>query len=75
MLILSRRSHEAIVVRGSNGFEPLFEVTAIDLRNGVVMLGIKARSDLPVQRSEVRERICPGELLRDTAGRPGHITR
>jgi carbon storage regulator CsrA len=59
MLVLSRRSHEAVVIGGSSGFDRVVRITVIDVRDGTVKLGIEADVDTPVYRSEVPLRIFP----------------
>lgn len=59
MLVLSRRSHESVVIGGSSGFDRVVRITVIDVRDGTVKLGIEADADTPVYRSEVPLRIFP----------------
>jgi carbon storage regulator CsrA len=68
MLVLSRKSQEAVVVGGANGFEHQLKVTVIDIRNGSVKLGFEVDTGVPVHRWEVWERIL-AERLAD--GPPG----
>jgi carbon storage regulator CsrA len=58
MLVLSRKSAEAVVIGGFEGFERTIKVIVIEIKNGRVRLGFEADSDVPVNRWEVWERIC-----------------
>lgn len=57
MLVLSRKSHECVVVGGTNRFERLLKVTVLEIHNETVKLGFEVDSDVPVHRLEVWERI------------------
>jgi len=57
MLVLARKSQEAVVVSGTSGFEPLVKVTVLDVRGGTVKLGFEAGDEVPIHRAEVWERI------------------
>jgi carbon storage regulator CsrA len=57
MLVLTRRSKEAVVVGGSVGFERLLKVTVLEIYNGKVRLGFEVDEQVPVHRLEVWERI------------------
>ena len=57
MLILARKSREAVVISGSNGFEQLLKVTVLEVRGGSVKLGFEAGIEVPIHRAEVWERI------------------
>ena len=57
MLVLSRKSREAVVVGGSVGFERLLKVTVLEIRGGTVRLGFEIAEDVPVHRLEVWEKI------------------
>ena len=57
MLVLSRKSQEAVVVGGSDRFEHLLKVTVLEIRGGKVRLGFEVDATVPVQRWEVWERI------------------
>ena len=61
MLVLSRKSKESIVVGGSSSLPPMLKVTVLEIRGGKVKLGFEADPTIPVQRSEVWERIRTGE--------------
>ena len=64
MLVLTRKSQEAVIVGGCAGFERTLKVTVVEIVGGRVRLGFEADADVPVHRSEVWERIRAG-------GRPG----
>jgi carbon storage regulator len=57
MLVLSRKSREAVVVGGSDGFPGLMRVTVLGIKGANVRLGFEVDPDIPVHRSEVWERI------------------
>jgi carbon storage regulator len=57
MLVLSRRSQEAVVVGGSGGFEGMLKVTVLEINGSTVRLGFEADKEVPVHRLEVWERI------------------
>ena len=57
MLVLSRKSREAVVVGGSVGFERLLKVTVLEIKRGTVRLGFEVAEDVPVHRLEVWEKI------------------
>jgi carbon storage regulator CsrA len=57
MLVLSRKTREAVVVGGSNGFAHLLKVTVLQLKGGSVRLGFEVDAGVPVHRWEVWERI------------------
>jgi carbon storage regulator CsrA len=57
MLVLSRKSQEAVVVGGSVGFERMLKVTVLEIGNGRVRLGFEVDAAVPVHRQEVWERI------------------
>ena len=57
MLVLSRKSHEAVVVGGSAGFERVLVVTVLEINNGRVRLGFEVDKEVPVHRWEVWQRI------------------
>ena len=57
MLVLTRKSRQAVVVGGSGGFERLLKVTVLEIRDGKVRLGFEADADVPVHRLEVWQRI------------------
>jgi carbon storage regulator CsrA len=57
MLVLSRKSQEAVVVGGSVGFERMLKVTVLEIGGGKVRLGFEVDKAVPVHRWEVWERI------------------
>jgi carbon storage regulator CsrA len=57
MLVLTRRSQEAVVIGGSVGFERLFKVIVLEVERGHVKLGFEVDPEVPVHRLEVWERI------------------
>jgi len=70
MLVLSRRSQEAVVVGGLDGFEQMLKVIVLDVRGGKVKLGFELDPGVPVHRLEIWERIRAGKLPpRRPAGR------
>jgi carbon storage regulator len=60
MLILSRKSQEAVVVGGAGGFERMLKVTVLEISGGTVRLGFEIDREVPVHRLEVWERIRAG---------------
>jgi carbon storage regulator CsrA len=63
MLVLTRKSREAVVVGGSNGFERLLKVTVLEISPGKVRLGFEVDRNVPVHRLELWERIHEGGPL------------
>ena len=61
MLVLTRKSQEAVVVGGSAGFERLLKVTVLEISNGKVRLGFEVDKAVPVHRWEVWERMRTGQ--------------
>jgi carbon storage regulator CsrA len=57
MLVLTRKTQEAVVVGGSARFERVLKVTVLEIAGGKVRLGFEADADIPVHRAEVWERI------------------
>lgn len=68
MLVLSRKSQEAVVVGGAGRFERLLKVTVLEIKGDRVRLGFEAEADIPVHRWEVWERICAGGLKTSATG-------
>lgn len=62
MLVLTRKSQEAVVVGGSVGFEHILKVTVLEIDGGKVRLGFEVDRKVPVHRWEVWERIRTGIL-------------
>jgi carbon storage regulator len=61
MLVLSRKSQEAVVVGGSVTSEPTLIVTVLEIRAGRVKLGFEVAKHVPVHRQEVWERLRESE--------------
>jgi carbon storage regulator len=57
MLILSRKSQEAVIVGGPGGSERVLKVTVLEIKGRSVRLGFEADAAVPVHRLEVWERI------------------
>ena len=57
MLVLARKTREAVVVGGVEGFPRLLKVTVVEISGGKVKLGFEVDADVPVNRLEVWERI------------------
>ena len=53
MLVLSRKTQEAVVVGGSSGFERLLKVTVLQITSGQVRLGFEIDKGVPVHRWEL----------------------
>ena len=60
MLVLSRKSQEAVMVGGTGGFKSILKVTVLEINNGTVRLGFDVDKQVPVHRWEVWERIRAG---------------
>lgn len=70
MLVLTRKSREAVVVGGSRSFERLLKVTVLEIKSGKVRLGFEADDDVPVHRLEVWEQIRSGARPERPSGGP-----
>jgi carbon storage regulator len=70
MLVLSRKSQEAVVVGGADGFERLLKVTVLEISRGKVRLGFEVDAHVPVHRLEVWERIRADGQPDSPAGGP-----
>jgi carbon storage regulator len=57
MLVLARKSRQAVVVSDGSGREPMLTVTVLEVRGGQVKLGFEADDEIPIHRAEVWERI------------------
>jgi carbon storage regulator len=57
MLILTRKSREAVVVGDASGLEQIIKVTVLEVRASSVKLGFEASGEIPIHRAEVWERI------------------
>lgn len=64
MLILSRKTKEAVAVGGANGSEQLLKVTVLEIKRGCVRLGFEAAAEIPIHRWEIWERLQSGGLSR-----------
>jgi carbon storage regulator CsrA len=60
MLVLSRKSQEAIAVGSPSNSDPLLKITVLDISGGSVRLGFEADKDLLVYRWEIWEEIHSG---------------
>lgn len=60
MLVLSRKSQEAVVVGACDGFQHMLKVTVLNVSGGIVRLGFEIDQVVPVHRWEVWERIRAG---------------
>ena len=58
MLVLSRKSREAVVVGTQSGADHLLKIIVLEISNGKVKLGFDVAAEVPVHRLEVWERIC-----------------
>jgi len=67
MLVLSRKSHETVVVGPVDGTDRLLTVTVLEIGAGKVRLGFEAPDAIPVHRGEVWERILAGRPPAGTA--------
>ena len=56
MLVLTRKSQQAVVVGGSRGLERLLKVTVLQIDRGKVRLRFEVDPEVPVHRLEVWER-------------------
>jgi carbon storage regulator CsrA len=70
MLVLSRKSLQAVVVGGPHSLEPLIKVTVLEIKGGSVRLGFEGAAEVPIHRLEVWERIRNGERPESTMGGP-----
>jgi len=65
MLVLTRKTGEAIVVTGLPGRVRELRVSVVDIQNGRVRLGFEADADVVIDRSEVWEQKRAKEALPD----------
>ena len=61
MLVLSRRSGEAIMVGEAEGFEHQLKLTVLEVSGSTVRLGFEVDKSVPVHRWEVWERLSAGQ--------------
>jgi carbon storage regulator CsrA len=64
MLVLTRKSQEAVVVGSADRFERMLKVTVLEICGGKVKLGFEAGADILVHRWEIWERIRSGTETR-----------
>jgi carbon storage regulator CsrA len=57
MLVLTRKSSEAVVIGGTDTVQHLCRVTVLGIRGTHVKLGFEVDADVPVYRAELWERI------------------
>ena len=53
MLVLSRKSHQSVVIGGSQGLPRLLKITVLEITGTRVSLGFEGDADIPVNRLEV----------------------
>lgn len=53
MLVLSRKSHESVVVGGSEGLARTLKITVLEITGNRVSLGFEGDPDIAVNRLEV----------------------
>ena len=57
MLVLSRKTSEAIIAGTADGIQQLVKITVLEIGRGFVKLGIEAPASVAVHRHEVWARI------------------
>ena len=57
MLVLSRKSHESVVIGGNSAIDHKLRVTVPENAGGGVRLGFDAPADVSVHREELWERL------------------
>jgi len=62
MLVLSRKSQQAVMVGGSGGFDRTLKIIVLEIRGGTVKLGFETDATVPVHRLEVWQRIQSADL-------------
>ena len=60
MLVLSRKTSEAIIAGTADGIQQLVKITVLEIGRGFVKLGIEAPASVAVHRHEVWARINHG---------------
>ncbi len=60
MLVLTRKSNEAVAVGGLAASERILKITVLEINGTKVRLGFEADASIPVHRWEVWERIQAG---------------
>jgi carbon storage regulator CsrA len=58
MLVLTRKSREAVVIGGGGGFAGIMKITVLKVTGDKVTLGFEVDAGIPVNRQEVWERMC-----------------
>jgi carbon storage regulator len=62
MLVLTRKSHEAVVVGDRHHLDQLLKVTVLGVKGDKVRLGFEVDKNVPINRWEVWQRICSGAI-------------
>ncbi len=62
MLVLTRKTREAVVVGSPGLLEPVCKITVLEIKGSSVRLSFEADAAVLVHRLEVWERIRAGEL-------------
>ena len=57
MLVLSRKTQEAVRVGGADGAPCVLKVTVLEIKRGCVKLGFEAAAEVLVHRWEMWERV------------------
>jgi carbon storage regulator CsrA len=57
MLVLTRKTDEAVAIGSAGQFEHLLKITVLGIGHGTVRLGFEVDSSVPVHRWEVWQRI------------------
>jgi carbon storage regulator len=57
MLVLTRKSHQSVVIGAAADMSELLRVTVVEIRGGKVKLGFLADANVAVHRHEVWERV------------------
>jgi carbon storage regulator len=70
MLVLSRRSQEAVVVGGISEVDRKLVVTVLEIKGTKVRLGFEVPVDVPVHRMEVWKRIHADVGLENPTDKP-----
>lgn len=70
MLVLSRRTREAVLVGGGGGLLRVLTITVLEVSGGKVQLGFEVDADIPVHRREIWERLLARGALRRPDAEP-----
>jgi carbon storage regulator CsrA len=62
MLVLSRKTREAVGVGEKNGSDCLLKISVLEIKGNCVRLGFEAAAEVPVHRWELWERLHPNCL-------------